>query len=88
LEQLQGPNVPYPYRIDWCKDTQVPEFPTLWMPYATETKADSLEYLSEDYAAAMRLSLCDVPHLAYKPSQPLWHWGEYPYGFKTYGNPS
>lgn len=88
LERLADPSVPQPHRIDWCKDSQVPEFPTLWMPFATETKADCLEYLSEDYAAAVRLSLCGVQHLAYKPAKPLWHWGEYPYGFQSYGTPS
>lgn len=85
LSKLGGSGVQTPYRIDWCKDVAVPEFPTLWMPFAFETLPGQPEYLSEDYAAALRLSLCDVPHYAYKPTKQLNHWGEYPYGFKGYG---
>ncbi len=84
LEGLQSPKVDYPYRIDWCKDTLAGEFPTLWMPFAVDTLPNQLEYLSEDYAAAFRLSLCEVEHLAYRPSKPLSHWGEFPFAFHAY----
>jgi hypothetical protein len=42
------------------------------------------EYLSEDYAAAVRLSLAGVQHYSMKPRKPLNHWGEFPYSFKPY----
>lgn len=84
LSSLGGSGVQAPYKIDWCKDVLVEEFPTLWMPFAFETMPGQSEYLSEDYAAALRLSLCDVQHYAYKPTKQLNHWGEYPFGFKGY----
>jgi hypothetical protein len=84
LDTLGGSEVPNPYRIDWCKDVRVDQFPTLWMPFAMDTMPGQYEYLSEDYAAAVRLSLCDVKHYAMHPKKHLNHWGEYPYGFKPY----
>jgi hypothetical protein len=84
LDSLGGSEVPNPYRIDWCKDVRVDQFPTLWMPFAMDSKPGEYEYLSEDYAAAVRLSLFDVKHYAMHPKKHLNHWGEYPYGFKPY----
>ena len=84
LDTLGGSGVQTPYKVDWCKDVQVEEFPTLWMPFAVDTMPGQYEYLSEDYAAAMRLSLCDVQHYSMKPRKQLHHWGEYPYSFKPY----
>lgn len=85
LSTLGGSGVQTPYKIDWCDDVRVQRFPTLWMPFPMETMPGKMEYLSEDFAAAVRLSLCDVPHYAMKPKKQLNHWGEYPYGFKPYG---
>jgi hypothetical protein len=85
LDALGGSGAQMPYRIDWCEDVRVERFPTLWMPLAMESMPGKLEYLSEDYAAAVRMTLCDVKHYAMKPTKPLSHWGEYPYGFQKYG---
>lgn len=84
LDGLGGSEVPKPYQIDWCKDVKVDQFPTLWMPFAMDSTPGDYEYLSEDYAAAVRLSLFDVKHYAMHPKKHLNHWGEYPYGFKPY----
>ena len=84
LDELGGSEVQTPYKVDWCKDVRVDEFPTLWMPFAVDTIPGQYEYLSEDYAAAMRLSLAGVQHYSMKPRKPLNHWGEYPYSFKPY----
>jgi hypothetical protein len=73
-----------PYRIDWCKDVRVEEFPTLWMPFSVDTMPGQLEYLSEDFAAAFRMSLCEVPHYSMMPKKQLNHWGEFPYSFAPY----
>ena len=84
LDWLGGSEVPNPFRIDWCKDVRVDQFPTLWMPFAMDTQPGQLEYLSEDYAAAVRLSLAGVEHYSMMPKKPLNHWGEYPFSFKPY----
>jgi len=84
LETLGSVKVLHPYRIEWCKDVKVGEFPTLWLPMAVETLPMQLEYLSEDFAAAMRMSLCEVPHFSMMPKKQLNHWGEYPFSFKPY----
>jgi hypothetical protein len=84
LDELGGSEVQTPYKVDWCKDVRVDEFPTLWMPFAVDTMPGQFEYLSEDYAAAMRLSLAGVQHYSMKPRKPLSHWGEFPYSFKPY----
>lgn len=84
LDALGGSGVQYPYRIDWCDDVRVERFPTLWMPFAMESRPGKLEYLSEDYAAAVRMTLAGVQHFAMKPRKQLNHWGEYPYSFKPY----
>ena len=54
------------------------------MPLAMESMPGKLEYLSEDYAAAVRMSLCDVKHYSMKPKKQLNHWGEFPYSFAPY----
>jgi len=84
LDALGGSGVQYPYKIDWCEDVKVERFPTLWMPFAMESRPGKLEYLSEDYAAAVRMTLAGVQHFAMKPKTQLNHWGEYPYSFKPY----
>jgi hypothetical protein len=84
LDTLGGSEVQMPYRIDWCKDVRVDQFPTLWMPFAMDTMPGQMEYLSEDYAAAVRLSLAGVEHYSMMPKKQLNHWGEYPYSFKPY----
>jgi hypothetical protein len=84
LDALGGPGVQYPYKIDWCDDVRVERFPTLWMPFAMESRPGKLEYLSEDYAAAVRMTLAGVQHFSMKPKMQLNHWGEYPYSFKPY----
>ena len=81
LEILSEPTVALPYRIESCKDPASGEFPSLWMPMACETLPNQWEYLSEDFAAAMRMSLCGVEHYAMLPKKPLKHWGDYPYEF-------
>lgn len=84
LDALGGSGVQYPYKIDWCEDVRVERFPTLWMPFAMESRPGKLEYLSEDYAAAARMTLAGVQHFSMKPKMQLNHWGEYPYSFKPY----
>lgn len=84
LEKLGRVDIAPPYRIDWCKDVRVEEFPTLWMPFAVDTMPGQLEYLSEDFAAAFRMSLCEVPHYSMMPKKQLNHWGEFPYSFAPY----
>jgi hypothetical protein len=84
LDALGGSGVQYPYKIDWCDDVRVERFPTLWMPFAMESRPGKLEYLSEDYAAAARMTLAGVQHFSMKPKMQLNHWGEYPYSFKPY----
>ena len=84
LDALGGSEVQMPYRIDWCKDVRVDQFPTLWMPFAMDTMPGQMEYLSEDYAAAVRLSLAGVEHYSMLPKKQINHWGEYPYSFKPY----
>jgi hypothetical protein len=84
LDALGGSGVQYPYKVDWCEDVRVERFPTLWMPFAMESRPGKLEYLSEDYAAAVRMTLAGVQHFAMKPKMQLNHWGEYPYSFKPY----
>jgi len=84
LDALAGSGVQYPYKVDWCEDVRVERFPTLWMPFAMESRPGKLEYLSEDYAAAVRMTLAGVQHFAMKPRKQLNHWGEYPYSFKPY----
>jgi len=84
LDALGGSGVQNPYRIDWCEDVRVERFPTLWMPFAMESRPGKLEYLSEDYAAAARMTLAGVQHFSMKPKMQLNHWGEYPYSFKPY----
>lgn len=78
LEHLSSEATPNPYRIDWCDDEMVGKFPTLWMPFALES-GKGKEYLSEDYAASARLTLLDIPQLAYQPDSPLRHWGDFNY---------
>lgn len=85
LSMLEGSEVPQPYRIDWCDDVRVHRFPTLWMPFAVDTLPGKLEYLSEDYAAAVRLSLAGMEHYSMRPSKQLSHWGEFPFTFLPYG---
>jgi len=75
---LEQPTAPEPFRIQWCDDDMVGRFPTLWMPFALDS-SKGLEYLSEDYAASARLSLCDVPQLSMTPATPLRHWGDFDY---------
>lgn len=77
LDTLSKPEVEYPYRIDTVHDTMVPTFPTLWMPFAMDTLPNQLEYLSEDYAAAVRFTLAGIPHYQMQPAKPLRHWGEH-----------
>ena len=84
LEALEGSAVQNPYRIDWCDDVRVERFPTLWMPFAMESMPGKLEYLSEDYAAAVRMTLAGVKHYSMKPQKQLNHWGEFPYSFAPY----
>jgi hypothetical protein len=84
LEILEGSAVQSPYRIDWCEDVRVERFPTLWMPLAMESMPGKLEYLSEDYAAAVRMTLAGVKHLSMKPRKQLNHWGEFPFSFAPY----
>lgn len=84
LDTLGGSTVQRPYKIDWCEDVKVERFPTLWMPMAMESLPGKLEYLSEDYAASVRMSLCDVKHFSMKPKKQLNHWGEYPFSFAPY----
>jgi hypothetical protein len=83
IESLSKPDVEYPYRIDTVHDTMIPTFPTLWMPFAFETLPGKHEYLSEDYAAALRISLAGFPHYQMQPTKPLRHWGEHPYQLST-----
>lgn len=73
---LEEPTAPEPFRIQWCDDDMVGRFPTLWMPFVMEC-AKGKEYLSEDYAASARLSLCDVPQYVMQPKVPLVHWGDF-----------
>jgi len=84
LDALGGSGQPMPYRIDWCADVRVEEFPTLWMPMAMESMPGKLEYLSEDFAAAARMTLAGVQHYSMRPSKQLNHWGEFPYSFAPY----
>jgi hypothetical protein len=84
LSTLGGSEVRSPYKIDWCEDVRVERFPTLWMPMAMESMPGKLEYLSEDYAASVRMSLCDIKHYSMKPKKQLNHWGEFPYSFAPY----
>ena len=84
LEALEGSGVQNPYRIDWCEDVRVERFPTLWMPLAMESMPGKLEYLSEDYAAAVRMTLAGVKHYSMKPKKQLNHWGEFPFSFAPY----
>lgn len=83
IEQLSKPDVEYPYRIDTVHDTLIPTFPTLWMPFNFETLPGKNEYLSEDYAAAVRMTLAGIPHYQMQPAKPLRHWGECPYQLTT-----
>jgi hypothetical protein len=78
IDRLSDPNTPEPFRIRHAADNMVGSMPTLWMPFALESSA-GLEYLSEDYAAAARLSLCDVPQYTMQPQTPLQHWGDFNY---------
>ena len=75
---LQQEVTPEPFRITHCDDDMVGKFPTLWMPFAFKTDLGT-EYLSEDYAASARLSLMEIPQLAYSPTYPLRHWGDIDY---------
>jgi len=84
LEMLEGSAAQNPYRIDWCDDVRVERFPTLWMPFAMESMPGKLEYLSEDYAAAVRMTLAGVQHYSMKPKKQLNHWGEFPFSFAPY----
>lgn len=83
IEKLSQPEIEYPYRIDTVHDTMVPTFPTLWMPFAMDTLPGKYEYLSEDYAAAVRITLAGFPHYKMQPVKPLSHWGECPYRLTT-----
>lgn len=82
IERLSDPITPEPFRIQHVRDDMVGSMTTLWMPFALGSDA-GLEYLSEDYAASARLSLCDVPQLSMTPITPLHHWGDFNY---TLGN--
>jgi len=75
---LEEPTAPEPYRIQWVQDEMAGKFPTLWMPFVAEC-AKGKEYLSEDYAASARLSLCDIPQYSMEPSTKLQHWGDMNY---------
>lgn len=55
---------PHPYRIYMCEDVLVPEFPSLFQPFPLETDK-KCEYLSEDYAASIRLQVCGFPPFAW-----------------------
>jgi len=70
--------VPSEFLITWCNDGMVEMMPTLWMPFALSAGHGS-EYLSEDYAASARFSICDVPQYVIEPSTPLNHWGDFPF---------
>ena len=75
---LEEPSTPEPFRVVHTNDDMVGSFPTLWMPFALAS-SKGLEYLSEDYAASARLSLCDVPQLSMTPAAALRHWGDFDY---------
>ena len=54
------------------------------MIFDTMIEPETGQYLSEDYAASVRMSLCDVKHFSMKPKKQLNHWGEYPFSFAPY----
>ena len=76
IDRLSDPLTPEPFRVQHVHDDMVGSMTTLWMPFALGSDA-GVEYLSEDYAASARLSLCDVPQLSMTPATPLQHWGDF-----------
>lgn len=84
IDRLSDPIVPEPFRVQHVRDDMVGSMPTLWMPFALGSEA-GLEYLSEDYAASARLSLCDVPQLSMTPTTPLQHWGDFNFKLPAHG---
>lgn len=78
IPALCSDKIPHPYRISWCSDTLVPSFPSLFQPFPMPSDNGQVEYLSEDYAASIRLSLCGHKPLAWTRPR-LGHVSNYHY---------
>jgi len=84
---LLDPSSPVPLRIYQCRDVSshafAPSFPSLFQPFPLDTAANGqFEYLSEDYAASVRLKACG--HEPYAWSKPiLGHISNFAYKLPT-----
>lgn len=73
IPTLLDPGMTHPLRIYDCQDVGhgvfAPSFPSLFQPFPIDSSPGRYEYLSEDYAASVRLKACG--HEPYAWSKPI-----------------